>query len=176
MRNLQLTLSRPQMYKKRFAKWGFSKNCKRTTPRDGSPYSDEAETNQEVVRKYSTPNIQDLIECEDVISRPDFLGIIDDQMIQLMHNVNHWSTEYFKSEETQALLACRPEDVPPIYCKVMEQRKLMGFSFRLVVSLLNRGEGVMAGRVARKAFVLAEETLLDLQPPTLFWVSLLLTR
>lgn len=44
----------------------------------------------------------------------------------------------------------------------------MNFMFKLVINMLNRGHGSLAGRLARKAFLLVEEALM-LDGPALVW-------
>ena len=44
----------------------------------------------------------------------------------------------------------------------------MNFTFKLVIDMLNRGQGSLAGRLARKAFLLLEE-MLKLDGPALVW-------
>jgi hypothetical protein len=44
----------------------------------------------------------------------------------------------------------------------------LSFSFRLITALLTRGEGVLAGRLARKAFM-QMESILDVEGPLFIW-------
>jgi hypothetical protein len=55
--------------------------------------------------------------------------------------------------------------MPP---QLSEKNKHISFAFRMVTNLLDQGHGNMAGRMARKAFLLLED-MLTLEGPALMW-------
>ncbi|KAJ4367187.1 hypothetical protein N0V83_007717 [Neocucurbitaria cava] len=99
---------------------------------------------------------------------PSFPSISHRDGLTLMFftSVQTWSVAFFESIQ-------RSNDL-----SVAEQQRLSksdehsakepGFAFKLVIDLLDRGRGLLAGRVARKAFLLIED-MLSLEGPGLVW-------
>lgn len=139
------------MYKKRLAQWGLYKNS----------------------RSKLTPRACD--ECAEKLSRsPTTLSRLcltkrEEMVLLFMTSVRNWSTAYFEDVQVRLDL----EDDIAIQNSFMtlpapDGVKQSSIAFNLVVELLNRGQGALAGRVARKAFLLIEDTLL-LESPALVW-------
>ncbi|KAM7185854.1 hypothetical protein V8F20_011625 [Naviculisporaceae sp. PSN 640] len=117
----------PQMYKKRFAKWGFQKNKKRWATADPA---------------LSVLNLS----CDQ-----------SDVKFMFLDSVRSWSLSFYE-EPHKHLIPLSPT------VKANE----ISFAFKMIVGLLDRGRGELAGRLARKAFLLAEG-LLTLDGPALLW-------
>ncbi|KAF2641857.1 hypothetical protein P280DRAFT_479121 [Massarina eburnea CBS 473.64] len=120
-----------QMYKKRFAKWGFHKNNRRQAP----------------------ALISSSLPKEPNLSPHDY------QALSIFNNVQKWSISFFESLALQVPLPSHPW--PEKIIKI-------SYTFKLVTDLLCRGRGDLAGRMARKAFLLVED-LLKLEGPALVW-------
>ncbi|KAJ3519080.1 hypothetical protein NM208_g14273 [Fusarium decemcellulare] len=137
--NFKATL---QMYKKRFTKWGFSKNKPRasskTTPsRDSSTSPPSCTAVTKPIPKRTTHTIL-----------PMSIKLSDLDMTNL---------------ESPPLL--------PVTQKGSGQRydpEELSFAFRVVIELLRRGKGVLAGRLTRKAF-LQIEAMLQIEGPLFIW-------
>ncbi|KAK4215444.1 hypothetical protein QBC37DRAFT_372075 [Rhypophila decipiens] len=116
-----------QMYKKRFAKWGFQKNKKRWATADPA---------------LSVLNLA----CGDT-----------DVKFMFLSSVRIWSDAFYE-EPHRHLLPVAP---------TIEANEI-NFAFKMIIELLDRGYGELAGRVARKAFLLIED-LLTIDGPALIW-------
>jgi hypothetical protein len=138
------------MYKKRFAKWGFQKNSKRSaaTPRH---LKTKEECKKVASRKASSPG--------ELGPIPAFPGLGHGDGLTLMFLTSVWklSMAFFESQQQFPTGQLRPSDT-----------KELSFAFKLVIDLLDRGHGDLAGRMARKAFLLVED-MLTLEGPALVW-------
>jgi hypothetical protein len=159
---------REQMYKKRFAKWGFQKNSKRSAA---------------IVRRLKTKDV-----CRGVVNRktsppgeltslPAFLGVSHHESLALtfLTSVRTWGVAFFESLQFHGgFLASQQQPLPlgrtqPFNTRgVFSSTREINFAFKLVIDLLNRGHGDLAGRMARKAFLLVED-MLTLEGPALVW-------
>ncbi|KAM7184964.1 hypothetical protein V8F20_012001 [Naviculisporaceae sp. PSN 640] len=118
---------RSQMYKKRFAKWGFQKYKKRWAT--------------------AHPTLSALnMACPE-----------SDVKLMFLASVRTWSSSFFE----------QPSESPDYLSRYVEVFEITT-AFKLVIDLLRRGYGELAGRVARKAFLLVEQ-LLVLDGPVLVW-------
>ncbi|KAB5577480.1 hypothetical protein GE09DRAFT_1183367 [Coniochaeta sp. 2T2.1] len=143
-----------QMYKKRFTKWGFQKNTKRSLDK-------RAECTKVVKRKARHG------ELASLPAAPDFAE--DDRlMLMILTNVRTWSTAFFESTQFMELTTSIIQQIPTESQLRQFKTKEANFAFKLVVDLLDRGHGALAGRMARKAFLLAED-MLTLEGPALVW-------
>ena len=149
------------MYKKRFAKWGFQKNCGR---------SDTA------VSTLATKNVRKRLfkrtqrPSGEPYCMPTFLKLGHDDRLRLgfLVSVRTWSFAFFESVNScDARLACNQERTP-VEKPWSEKARETSFTLKLVSDLLDRGHGALAGRIARKAFLLIED-LLMLEGPALAW-------
>lgn len=135
---------RPQMYKKRFAKWGFHKNTKSQPKGSTSP--------GRPTQLASTPKM----------SHGDALSLM------LSTSVQTWAASFFEHNTSVIPTRQQPQWPPTAQAWWTAKAGETGFTFRLVIDLLNRGHGALAGRMARKAFILLEDVL-TLEGPALVW-------
>lgn len=145
-----------QMYKKQFAKWGLHKYTKRST---GAVQTSSV---HDKCSKSSPPGELGPIPTLSVMSHEDELKLM------FLTSVRTWSIAFFEPVRLG------------VTCQVAQQRQLLtdqprsieareiSFAFKLVIDLLDRGHGELAGRTARKAFLLIEE-LLTFEGPALVW-------
>ncbi|KAI8630636.1 hypothetical protein F5Y19DRAFT_483964 [Xylariaceae sp. FL1651] len=145
-----------QMYKKRMAKWGFRKYTMRSTAAVRNSRVDDR------CNKPSPPG--------ELGSIPTFSGSNhgDDLKLVFLTSVRTWAAAFFELARTgdrcQTSQQRRSLVVQPRSVEIRE----MNFAFKLVTDLLDRSHGELAGRVARKAFLLVED-LLTLDGPALIW-------
>jgi hypothetical protein len=149
------------MYKKRFAKWGFRKYSKRlaTTLRHAKT---KEECKRVASRKVSPPG--------ELGSMPAFpgLGHGDSLTLMFLTSVWTWSMSFFESVQSRdGFLALQQQQLSTGQL-LPSNTKEISFAFKLVIDLLDRGHGDLAGRMARKAFLLVED-MLTLEGPTLVW-------
>ncbi|KAK4157360.1 hypothetical protein C8A00DRAFT_11736 [Chaetomidium leptoderma] len=140
----------PQMYKKRFAKWGFHKNANRSRP---------GKTATELTSPPRTPAITTVDACT----------------MTLFAGINLWTSTFFQSADFKQCLASNGVwRQGPIYPPTSGRPALQydperaSYAFRLVARLLRDGQGVLAGRLARKAFVQVEDMML-IEGPSFIW-------
>jgi len=151
------------MYKKRFAKWGFQKNAKRSTSANhGSGGAGHVECVR-VPRWRRHTNLGEMVYVPRSVDLPEH----DRLTLMILVNVKTWSASFFESMQVNGS-APEPEEIPTENQLRQFKTKEANFAFKLVVDLLDRGHGVLAGRMARKAFLLAED-MLTLEGPALVW-------
>ncbi|KAJ9616612.1 hypothetical protein H2200_000331 [Cladophialophora chaetospira] len=147
------------MYKKRFAKWGFQKNTKRCTAVAST------RTTQKQCWKVAKERSRDFRQLHLLPASLGF-GTHETLIFMFMTNVRTYSTAYFESVQVSNRLMLTPrQQSNQMRLEVTEE---VSFTFKLVIELLNRGQGELAGRMARKAFLLVEG-ILDLDGPVLVW-------
>lgn len=145
------------MYKKRFAKWGFYKNSKR------SALSKPERTRPSVAGIKQGASRE--LAC---ISKSPELAEDEVSVFMILTNVRTWSTAFFESVQPNESVASVSQQAPTESQLRQFKAKEINFALKLVVDLLDRGNGVLAGRMARKAFLLAED-MLTLEGPALMW-------
>ncbi|KFY32066.1 hypothetical protein V493_00546 [Pseudogymnoascus sp. VKM F-4281 (FW-2241)] len=144
----------PQMYKNRFTKWGLYKNMRRAR--------DDSNAYQLSDRIQGT-----LIPPTPETARLDVVNVI------LLTSIRTWSSSFFEAVgqshnspaegSTQlSLLLPYTEHTEPY------DAEQTSFSFKLIAELLGRDQGLLAGRLARKAFLQVEEILM-LEGPVFIW-------
>jgi hypothetical protein len=139
------------MYKKRFAKWGFHKNASRKRP---------GKTATELTSPPRTPAITTVDACT----------------MTLFAGINLWTSTFFQSADFKQCLASngvwRQGTIhpPTISGRPAPQYdpERASYAFRLVAKLLRDGQGLLAGRLARKAFVQVEDMML-IEGPSFIW-------
>ncbi|KAK0726724.1 hypothetical protein B0T26DRAFT_691513 [Lasiosphaeria miniovina] len=134
-----------QMYKKRFFKWGFQKNIRRKKPRDdcwSKPEGCDSETTLDGELCSSSHH--------------------DTTVLLILTTVRTWSVAFFESMRLDG------RKVPAYLPECANRVKDVSFDFKLVIDLLDRRRGHMAGRMARHAFLFIEN-LLVLDAPALIW-------
>ncbi|CAM1504944.1 Fc.00g025350.m01.CDS01 [Cosmosporella sp. VM-42] len=144
-----------QMYKKRLAKWGFQKNSKRLSATVCSPKTKD----QRRSRKAGPTGERDSVAASPGLCHHE------SSMLMLLTSVRTWSVAFFESLKTrkgslQQRVSIRglPES----------NSKEVNYTFKLAIDLLDRGHGNLAGRMARKAFLLVED-MITLEGPVLVW-------
>lgn len=92
----------------------------------------------------------------------------DNLVLALIFHVRTWNSSFYEHHK-----GCTPDNdylsppsAPP--CLTAQNARNLVITFELVSDLLKRGHGDLAGRMARKAFLLAE-SILDTDPPALLW-------
>ena len=146
------------MYKKRFAKWGFQKYSKRSAATLRHLKTKE-KCKRVASRKDSPPG-----ELGSMLAFPG-LGHGDGLTLMFLTSVWTWSMAFFESVQSrEGFLASQP----PTGQLRRSNIKEISFAFKLVIDLLDRGHGDLAGRMARKAFLLVED-MLTLEGPALVW-------
>ncbi len=93
---------------------------------------------------------------------PPELGNDDSLMLMFLTSVQIWSMSFYESVQTKNGASASVWQPGP------EQSQQVNRTFKLVIDMLNRGHGSLAGRLARKAFLLVEEMLM-LDGPALVW-------
>ena len=149
------------MYKKRFAKWGFQKNTRRSAAAV-SPSSTKDQCSQVAKRGTGLS-----AELESLPASPA-LGQQDTLMLIFLSSVRLYSTAFFESVPSHATSLAPFRRQPASYHLRPEQTEEASFTFKLVIELLSRGQGNLAGRMARKAFLLVED-MLTLDGPVMVW-------
>lgn len=134
------------MYKKRFAKWGFQKNSRRSNVT--SPTSK--------ITASGSPATPCLV--------PPLPTLGDDEIsiLFLMTSVRAWSESFYESVKTSHKSLTSNEQ------SSLSQGNEANLTFKLAIDMLSRGRGSLAGRVVRKAFLLVEE-MLKLEGPACLW-------
>ncbi|KAM0438740.1 hypothetical protein ACHAPT_001498 [Fusarium lateritium] len=161
--NFKATL---QMYKKRFAKWGFSKNKPRVGARK-SQSRDSAVARTQVVK--ATPERVVHITLPSSLK----LGASDLANLEFLSSIQNWSSSFFQSLDVVGYPSPSSplsRSVSPTQSRVEKRYDPEGlsFAFKIVIELLKRGKGVLAGRLARKAF-LQVEPMLQVEGPLFIW-------
>lgn len=86
----------------------------------------------------------------------------DSLKLMFLTNVQVWSVSFYESLHSR-------KDVSTLIPKPWpDQSEEMNFTFKLAIKMLDRDHGDLAGRLARKAFLLVEEMLI-LEGPALMW-------
>ncbi|KAJ4193526.1 hypothetical protein NW755_003519 [Fusarium falciforme] len=158
--NFKATL---QMYKKRFTKWGFSKN----KPRAGTKKSqsrDPVVTHTQVIKAVPKSTVQvTLPACLK-------LGASDLANLEFLASIQNWGSSFFDSPGDHGY-PCPPSP-PASPTEMVSARRYdpesLSFAFRIIVELLKRGKGELAGRLTRKAF-LQIEAMLQVEGPLFIW-------
>ncbi|KAF3804974.1 hypothetical protein GCG54_00005719 [Colletotrichum gloeosporioides] len=163
-----------QMYKKRFTKWGFHKNVRRD--RRGKDIGLQSSRD-------SGPPSTPLVDAATVSRAPRILHISTSDAAQLafLSSIRNWTVSFFDRTKPGTVGYSLPSPPgasspspessikpPPRDLNNPEQ---LSFAFKLILGLLDRDQGVLAGRLARKAFLQAE-TLLDAEGPLFIWNTL----
>jgi hypothetical protein len=87
--------------------------------------------------------------------------------ISFLTDVRQWSLAFFEAAGTCDERRVQPKQQTAVEL-MSEKAKQASFALKLVDDLLTRGHGDLAGRTARKAFLLVED-LLKLEGPVVIW-------
>ena len=158
------------MYKKRFSKWGFYKNTRQA--RAFSTARQSTDKRRSTTPDQTVSKLRGRSTQSSILLSPD-LGRLDTLNLIFLTNIRTWCSAFFEvvreSHHTGAGGNNRLSLLLP-YSKHTEayDAEQTSFSFKLIVDLLGQGEGVLAGRLARKAFLQIEQMLL-LDAPLFIW-------
>ncbi|CAO2649652.1 Nn.00g070370.m01.CDS01 [Neocucurbitaria sp. VM-36] len=147
-----------QMYKKRFARWGFKKNSKRSAANHRPLTKDDCR--HVASRKAGAHREMSSMEAFPRLDHRDGL------VLAFLTNVKTWSVAFFESVPRRN--GSFASDEQRFQNGEAHSTKEPGFAFKLVIDLLDRGRGVLAGKVTRKAFLLLEN-MLTLEGPGAVW-------
>ncbi|KAK3046156.1 hypothetical protein LTR09_012340 [Extremus antarcticus] len=153
-----------QMYKKRFAKWGFQKNSRRPD-KDASVSAANDACRRLAKRERNS--------VEEPKSIPATLELGHDEALirGFVASVQKWSVAFFERGSPDGGDFPCTQQRAPLDQTWSEKAKETSFTFKLVSDLLERGHGGLAGRMVRKAFLLVED-ILSLEGPVLVWTLL----
>lgn len=143
---------RPQMYKRRFAQWGFKKNSRHSPASTPAPKS---QSRRVTCRKLGPTSLP---------SQPRF-GHHEALVLNFLTSIRVCSIAFYESVDLPR------NDPPPLWQQpesLSRETQDINLTFKLVSDLLDRGHGHLAGRMARKAFLLIEG-ILTLQAPARAW-------
>jgi hypothetical protein len=161
---------REQMYKKRFAKWGFQRNSKHLAAAvRASSTNDES---PKIAATKTSGKASSLRELGSMPPVPSY-SHLDGLRIMLLTSVRTWSMSFFNSVQFRdGFLASSQQQLlrqfPTGPQRWSSSTREINFVIKLVIALLDRGRGDVAGRMARKAFLLVED-MLSLEGPALLW-------
>ncbi|KAH8674200.1 hypothetical protein BX600DRAFT_457190 [Xylariales sp. PMI_506] len=170
-----------QMYKKRFAKWGFHKNVRRSHPTAAAEEASHKPcTNTPCSAadgRNVTPRTTELARLKRQ-TKPDS-GLApsshDTETMAFLANIQTWSSVFFDltqrhDDTTGSACSTSPRPLSYFYTDMSRtyNPEQLSYSFRLISSLIKRGNVTLAGRLARKAF-LQTESLLQVQGPLFVW-------
>jgi hypothetical protein len=152
------------MYKKRFAKWGFQKNSKRSVATLPDASQTTGESRSVTSKEASLPG--ELSSVPKIIE----LNHRDSLTLMSLTNVRTWSVAFFESAQFRNGSLASQQRSPHVTTGQPQPSdvKKINWTSKLVSDLLDRGRGDMAGRMARKAFLLVED-MLSLEGPALLW-------
>lgn len=144
------------MYKKRLAKWGFQKNSKRATVTMQTPRTNGG------CRK-----LRRLTEPGSILGSPRF-SQHDSLRFMFLTSVRTWSCAFFEFVQSRNRATTSRQLQHAMDHALAVKTKEICFAFKVMNDLLDKGHGILAGRVARKAFLLIED-MLTLEGPALVW-------
>ncbi|KAF4957174.1 hypothetical protein FGADI_3239 [Fusarium gaditjirri] len=152
-----------QMYKRRFTKWGFYKSKQRTVK--------SACKNKTPTQK-NTPENQKPSNATLCHSQSFVLSLSPDPLetssLEFLTSIHDWSISFFESLRANGL---RLQDAHPSQQTDKINRydpEGLSFAFRTIVELIQRGKGILAGRLTRKAFLDIED-MLHVEAPLFIW-------
>ena len=149
------------MFKKRLRGWGFRKSSKRFSesalPPDGHRKCDSASTRQRSC--HGTRQSMSRLLCT---------SHIDACNLEVLTSVRHWTAAFFETVLTPEWLAQSSHNQVQKDVLDLERSTEVGRAFKLVARLMAKGYGTLAGKTARKAFLLLEE-MFSLDGPALTW-------
>jgi hypothetical protein len=150
------------MYKKRFAKWNFQKYSKR------SASAVRCSKTKSQCARVSSGKARSPRELGSSVPALFRLGHRDELTLLFLTSVRTWSVAFFESVQSGEFLASQQRRPPPKAHLWSSNTQEIDFVVKLVINLLDRGHGDIAGRMTRKAFLLVEDMLV-LEGPALVW-------
>lgn len=150
------------MYKKRFTKWGFQKNAKRSTSA-AQTWAVGSGCRKAASSHFSTKSWSLVSPATSPC-----LSFHDTLMSSFMTSVHTYSIAFFESMQAPDghFLSLQQQSI--LQQPRAEETDEISYAFKLAIELLDRGYGSFAGRMARKAFLLVED-MLTLDGPVIMW-------
>ena len=149
------------MYKKRFSKWGFQKNSRRSARASPSLGAEDQGWSTAPEERIQCRTRASIPACPDLCYR-------DVQVLVVLRSVWQWGAAFFESLPTAGGPVASFHHRPSAKQLEIEKTKEVGLVLKLAVDALARGQGILAGRIARKAFILVEK-MFTLDGPALAW-------
>lgn len=146
---IDLHFNSTQMYKKRLTKWGFEKSSKRSASSNAMTEKVAIKPSRQYWNDSSLSASPEL--CED-----------DNLTLLLLTSVRAWSASFYESLQPEA------GQLAPTARSCSGRSEEISFAFKLVIDMFERGQGMLAGKLARKAFLILEDLLL-LDGPAAMW-------
>jgi hypothetical protein len=147
------------MYKKRFTKWGFQKNSRRSHMLERNSRD---ENMQAIARGRSA-------ELVHINLRAPNLGQKDTLTLSLLTSVRTCGDAFFESVQPSPTSSARSILSQLANGEItLVDAKYVSFTFKLVTELLKRERGDLAGRMARRAF-LSLDGILAIDDPVMVW-------
>jgi hypothetical protein len=154
------------MYKKRLAKWSFRKNSKHSAA--NAPVMNAKSEPLDAITSITSKKITFIKRLSSVPPSPSY-SRHDSFTLMLLVSVRTWSMSFFESlQSPDAFRASQQQLFSTSYEPLPSKAREINFAIKLVISLLDRGHGHMAGMMARKAFFLVED-MLSQEGPALVW-------
>ncbi|EWZ90569.1 hypothetical protein FOWG_08176 [Fusarium oxysporum f. sp. lycopersici MN25] len=147
-----------QMYKRRFTKWGFYKSKQRNGK---TAWKKKAPTPKNTPETQKRPHSQPLILSPSPNS-------LETSSLEFLTSIHDWSTSFYESLRTKGLHLQGTHPSQPAGKINRYDPEGLSFAFRTIVELIQRGKGILAGRLTRKAF-LDIENMLHAEAPLFIW-------
>ncbi|KAI1052901.1 hypothetical protein LB506_009906 [Fusarium annulatum] len=152
-----------QMYKRRFTKWGFYKSKQRNVK---TACKNKTTTPKNTPEAQKQPSAAPCHRQSLILSpSPDPL---ETSSLEFLTSIHDWSNSFYESLYADGLYLQNIHS-PPRTAKINRyDPEGLSFAFRTIVELIQRGKGVLAGRLTRKAF-LDIENMLQVEAPLFIW-------
>lgn len=151
------------MYKRRFTKWGFYKSKQRNAKTACKSKTPAPKNTSETQKR---PNATRCHRQSLILSpSPDPL---ETSSLEFLTSIHDWSISFYESLYTDGLHLQNIHSSPRTTKINRYDPEGLSFAFRTIVELIQRGKGVLAGRLTRKAF-LDIENMLQVEAPLFIW-------
>ncbi|KAM0548215.1 hypothetical protein ACHAPJ_010015 [Fusarium lateritium] len=149
------------MYKKRFTKWRFSKNKPRSTS-GNTRVTPQNHKSQAII--CTRPAFKQTLLVSPKLNPSAAASL------EFLTCIHDWGTSFYESVNTHDFpLSQNHILAPPPGAKANRyDPEQLSFAFRTIVELIKCGQGVLAGRLTRKAFV-DMESMLHIEGPLFIW-------
>src|SRR6478752_322609 len=147
-----------QMYKRRFTKWGFYKSKQR---------NGKTACKKKAPTPKNTPETQKRPHSQPLILSPS-PNSLETSSLEFLTSIHDWSTSFYESLRTKGLHLQDTHPSQPAGKINRYDPEGLSFAFRTIVELIQRGKGILAGRLTRKAF-LDIENMLHAEAPLFIW-------
>ncbi|PNP80564.1 hypothetical protein FNYG_06163 [Fusarium nygamai] len=152
-----------QMYKRRFTKWGFYKSKQRNVK---TACKNKTPTPKITSETQKWPNTT-LCQSQSLILSPS-PDPLETSSLEFLTSIHDWSNSFYESLYTDGLQLQNIQSSPRTAKINRYDPEGLSFAFRTIVELIQRGKGILAGRLTRKAF-LDIENMLQVEAPLFIW-------